>query len=139
MPYSNRKNGRSIKHNSGTGFRTVSYTHLGGSEQESISIKYVLKNGKTISRKYDGYYIARNTKDIMKKMSDITSTKYYSQVKHPFYIIPYKYITDMQISKYVVNGDANEEETYSDDYAVKAGQVTDEVDYCLLYTSWKYV
>lgn len=65
----------------------------------------------------------------MKKMSDITSTKYYSQVKHPFYIIPYKYITDMQISKYVVNGDADEEEIYGDDYAVKAGQVTDEVDY----------
>lgn len=56
----------------------------------------------------------------MKKMSDITSTKYYSQVKHPFYIIPYKYITDMQISKYVVNGDADEEEIYGDDYAVKA-------------------
>lgn len=104
-------------------------SRYGGSEQESISIKYVLKNGKTISRKYDGYYIARNTKDIMKKMSDITSTKYYSQVKHPFYIIPYKYITDMQISKYVVNGDADEEEIYGDDYAVKAGQVTDEVDY----------
>ena len=35
----------------------------------------------------------------------------------------------MQISKYVVNGDADEEEIYGDDYAVKAGQVTDEVDY----------
>ena len=100
-----------------------------GSDLESISVKYVLKNGKTISRKYNGYDIVRNTKDIMKKMSDITSTKYYSQVKHPFYIIPYKYITDMQISKYVVNGDDNEEETYSDDYAVKAGQVTDDVVY----------
>ena len=100
-----------------------------GSDVEHISINYVLKNGKTISREYDGSDIVRNEKDINKKMSDITSTEYYSQVKHPFYIIPYRYITDMQISKYVINGDTDDEEVYSDEYAVKNGQVTDDAAY----------